>query len=752
MLAGATAVALFVRAHLVVDRCQGLFGRNLWAQAGVACASEARAGDPHAGPLAARALLYHGRSDGALAEAERWFGTEADASARQAAGEIYLLDRDDRDPVTGPLRTRLAAQCRGGEHGEAAHTARRLTTALMEASKLTVALDAAHLAIREADLTHDRRLQGHALLAQGSLLNRIGDLAKARTALLDAQLRLISWPADQARVQLELGMLARANGDEAGSVEILTRALRLTASPGVPDPELAIAVELVAATARIQLARAERQLGRLDAAEAHLRALAPEWAARPAAKLAAGLIAADRGRRAEAKWLLEEAGALLAEPASVEDRDDAIDVAVERGLLAERAEDPAAAEASYRRAIAIVEELRRDTKSVELRPWVLASRRAPYEALVSLLARADRRLDALVIAEHLHARTLLDARVDRERTQAPVSDLERRLRGPVAAPALRAAELRSILQDREVLVFSQARETIWRFHIVGGEIASMDRLPEDTIGLARNWVPSDSRRAEELGDRLIPPAAREPSSRPLYIVSSGKLAEQPFAALRPGGRYLVETRDMLRIPGLGALQCQSGPSPAQEVAFLGDSRGDLPKAREEVTTLAEQRGVRALVGESVTLEALQAARGASLLHVAVHGNPGEQGRVLRLADRDATAADILDRRIAPHVAVLSGSATAASRDVEGWGALSSAFLAAGSRSVVATLQAVPDTVGLEVMQRFYAAGGEQRPAQALAAAQRGLLAAALHGPIETSTAWSSFVVDGAGAACDTGPR
>jgi CHAT domain-containing protein len=338
----------------------------------------------------------------------------------------------------------------------------------------------------------------------------------------------------------------------------------------------------------------------------------------------------------------------------------------------------------------------------------------------------------------------LDARAGRARMQPPSSavaaDLERRLRGPAAAPALRAPELRALLQRRDALVFTQVGTTVWRFHIVDGEIASHARLPETVLGLAESWVPSDARRAAELGDHLVPPAARAPSSRPLYIVSSGVLAEKPFAALRPGGRYLVETRATIRIPGLAVLRCQDGAPAAQEAVFIADSMGDLPGARQEAVALAAQRGQRAYLGWEATFDRLEAARDATLLHLAVHGDPSSHGNVLRLAGRDATAADIVEQRIAPRLAVLAGTATAASRDVEGWGALSSAFLAAGSQTVVATLSSVPDRASIEVMRRFYEAGGERRPAEALAAAQRELL--------DTGTAWIAFVVEGAGPACE----
>ncbi len=97
------------------------------------------------------------------------------------------------------------------------------------------------------------------------------------------------------------------------------------------------------------------------------------------------------------------------------------------------------------------------------------------------------------------------------------------------------------------------------------------------------------------------------------------------------------------------------------------------------------------------------------------------------------------------MAVLAGCATAVGVDPEGWGALSAAFLAAGSRSVVATVQPVSDADALEVMWRFYAGGGARQPALALARAQRELIAAG-------SPGWQAFAVYGSAYAdCGDSP-
>jgi CHAT domain-containing protein len=181
--------------------------------------------------------------------------------------------------------------------------------------------------------------------------------------------------------------------------------------------------------------------------------------------------------------------------------------------------------------------------------------------------------------------------------------------------------------------------------------------------------------------------------------------------------------------------------------FLGDSRDDLPDARQEAIALAGRVGGAAFVGPAATVERLEAGRDANLLHLAIHAEVDRTGGRLLLANQKLiTAAEIVTREIGPRVAVLAGCSTGVGRDAEGWGALSSAFLAAGSRSVVATLQWVTDSTAREMMRRFYALGGDRQPALALALAQRQLLSADL-------ATWAPFVVHGSADAddCEASP-
>lgn len=726
--------------HRTGSPCADAFAAQQWLGASVACPREADwTGDSASGVRAAGALFHLERLDEALATARRWFESNDDAMAHQIAGAVYL-DRDESAPAIAMLEIALAEHLKRSDHEEASRDDSYLARAYLYTGLLGDAVHAAEAAVREADLTiQDEthvRLRGRARRTLGIMLTEVGDFVAARTLLWESQQLLATWPDDQAWIFLELGMLLQAEGDQVSAASLFETAL---ASPA--------GVVQVTTSAHLNLAYARRELGQLGAAERQMAEIDDEAREHPTALFVAGLIAADRGHHARSEQLLARAAA------GAPTDDYAMDIAVQWGRLAESSSDIAAAEQHYRMAVVLVEKLRENTNSLGLRPMVLARRRAPYRRLLSLLARQDRRLDALVVAEQLHARAWLDALVGHAGTRpgesgrvqsSSVSPLGQRLQVD-AAGALSLDELLTMLRGREVLMFTEAESEFWRFHITDGVVARLDRLPDRTRWLLERWraAPNDRSLADELGDLLLPPAARAPSQRPLYIVASGLFDRVPFATLRTMGRFLIQDRVISRLPGIVALRCRPPVRAQRSGVFLGDSRNDLNAAREEVSVLARSLGGAAWVGADATVERLEASRGAALLHLAVHADVDRSGTRLLLANGGhVSVADIVEHEIGPRVAVLAGCATAVGRDAEGWGALSSAFLAAGSRSVVGTLQSVTDSSVLAIMRRFYLHGGEQQPALALARAQRELLATV------PPSLWGTFAVYGSAEATD----
>jgi CHAT domain-containing protein len=97
------------------------------------------------------------------------------------------------------------------------------------------------------------------------------------------------------------------------------------------------------------------------------------------------------------------------------------------------------------------------------------------------------------------------------------------------------------------------------------------------------------------------------------------------------------------------------------------------------------------------------------------------------------------------VVVLAGCSTATGADVESWSGLPSAFLAAGSRVVIATTRSVEDEAAAAVMQAFYAQPAALDPIASLAAAQR-VVAARVPARVP-ATVWASFAAWGV-SGCD----
>jgi CHAT domain-containing protein len=122
---------------------------------------------------------------------------------------------------------------------------------------------------------------------------------------------------------------------------------------------------------------------------------------------------------------------------------------------------------------------------------------------------------------------------------------------------------------------------------------------------------------------------------------------------------------------------------------------------------------------------------------------GPRGASLILADGPLTAGEVVGARLGPGLAVLAGCASAAQlahrtgREV--WGSLAAAFLASGARQVVAALWSIPDDSTRAFVERFYAEGGAEDPAGALARTQRAWIADG-----RGAEEWAPFVLLGTG--------
>ena len=220
-------------------------------------------------------------------------------------------------------------------------------------------------------------------------------------------------------------------------------------------------------------------------------------------------------------------------------------------------------------------------------------------------------------------------------------------------------------------------------------------------------------------DRLIAPlAAWTDPDDIICLVPHGCLHYLPLHSLRVDGCYLAERNAVTYSPSTAVLKHCVGRRPLaslgneagpRRAAVFGDSRGDLPAARDEASQLAKLLGAVPVLGEEVTRQnVLQGVAAADFVHVAGHAffsgaDPLESG--LQLAGNDTlTAAQIFGwRALNASLVTLSGCETGVSANHPGDEliGLVRAFLYARTPSLVVSLWPVRDQSAGFLMGKFY---------------------------------------------------
>ncbi|HYU14557.1 MAG TPA: CHAT domain-containing protein, partial [Candidatus Acidoferrum sp.] len=454
------------------------------------------------------------------------------------------------------------------------------------------------------------------------------------------------------------------------------------------------------------------------------------------------------------------ARAALAEAARGASPDAAWPIARHRGIIAESEGSLDEAEGWYREAVTIIERMRASSAPNEVRAPFFEKRWEPFELLFELQLERGNARDAFATFAQAHGRMFLDTfavsladarsaspdpvqgaihRVDVLEQMIPLL-ARSRLGGRPSPESILAA-----LRDRHVqhlLAYFAGAGRMRLLSVMGGEpritsvdieLERLDRLIDDFR--AR---PDDGAAAAALGAALLPPDALPATPGRLHVVPTGPLMRVAFAALEVGGERLVERHEIAYLPsvtGLAAMADERGESAGPGVV-IADSRSDLRSAARELDAVVARTGATPRTGAEATPEAFRAAATAPLLHVISHSGLDRRGGYLLLGDRKVTAAEILDWRIRPHLAVLPTCASAATVRSEMWDSLAAAFLAAGSAHVVATLASVEDQVAADFTLLFYLHGGLRDPVGATARAQREM--ARTH----RVAAWSAFVAAG----------
>ncbi|HWO25647.1 MAG TPA: CHAT domain-containing protein [Kofleriaceae bacterium] len=742
--------------------CEAASRTEPFGTVGLICQEEyERTRDPATGARLADAIRRSGNRAAASALANELLATEARSDAFWILGEIASSEKQ-WDRAADLLQEARKLHRDEKRHVAVARDALALGRIHKENNRLAEALYAVDECITEARTGADREVEGLCHLAAAHLLGLAGYFDGAKQEIKAAE-PLLKLERDQARLQLELGNLEQEKlrgkdvytGHEQ-AIAAFDKALGFATQARATSLVLSIEMNLSFSLA---------QKGSVDKAELHHKVAVALDRNKDYESELAQLAARIAYRRNDLERAFAMNAALYPTMARGDDR---FEVCVIQARIALTRGDLAGAELWARRAIEEVEQIRTAQTALELRPWVLASRRAAHELLFVVLARTGRFGEAVAIFDRWQGHTLLEAMSRPELGRQPalaemaskIQSLARLMPAASRAPLLSSEDrdVAGALRTLDLFALAIAEGDVWRVTARRGQLR-IDRLGAlATLSEQLDEFqaqPTNPALATAAGERLVPAELFSDTSTLHVILDTHPdmpLASLPVVALRRGDKPLIAVRPVLRLSrlpsgpadGSAGTTCEA-PATTGGATVLADPDGSLPSARVESKEIAPLLATIPLVGASATSKALFAAKPSSVLHVAVHAGFDTYGGVLRLHDRPVSALEISTNKLGPPLVVLSGCSTARSADPELAGSLSTAFLASGSSQVIATLRPVTDQGAVDVMRRFYQRGGTADPVRALAAIQAELASS-------SNKDWPNFAVFGKDGCTPRGPE
>jgi len=705
---------------------------------------------PTTGIHLANALRRSGNTTAAAALANDLLSTEAKPDALFVLGKIAIAQNRLDDATSALQEARKLHQAKS-RHAELSRDVLALAEVQNQRDQFAEALQLLEECVVEARHGGEPITEGYCHGNAAHVLTSVGYFDAADREL-DLAKPLFTSGYDQAWLWAERGNLhqelvrapgsARSHDEQA--VSAFERALGL--AKRTEYTKLVRSIHL-------NLAYSLAELGRTDEAERHLAEAGlldtDKRYENMRAQLAAR-IAYHRGNTGLAYSVNERVFAKLEE-----DDDDRILVGMMQARIAFAANDLASAERWAQRGVETAEKIRAAQTVLELRPWILATRREPYEMLFTVLARSGKVEKAVEVFDQWQGRTMLDSMAQPSAEVMPqLSSTASKVRGlgqwlpAVSRAPLMQHDGRGVveaLRKIDLIALAVVNGDVWRLTAVRGQLR-IDRLSslhelDDKLDRFKA-APTERALGNELGALILPDDLVRDTKEPLHVVLDAPLATLPFVALRRNDRPVIAARPVLRMPRLPAVAASCAARSAVDGAVvLADVAGDLPDARRESSKVASLFNATPLVGVDATSKALFAAKPDSLLHVAVHADVNGSG-FLKLHDRAVSAPEISASKLGPALVVLSACSTAQSGDPELAGSLSTAFLTGGSARVVATLRPVSDLGALEITNSFYTAGGVGDPVRVLADIQSQLATG-------DNKDWPNFAVFG-GDLCTPG--
>ncbi len=571
-----------------------------------------------------------------------------------------------------------------------------------------------------------------AILNEGVVLERLGAYDEAMIAyrkLIDEGVELP--PAHQLSLQTNLATLYRNLGDPVRAAQSIRKASEIAETLGDAAG---------VANARLNLGIVQhRNLGQPAAAKTSYRdALERSLELGNAdleieTRLNLGDLAIAGSQLEEAHRQYERARQRAEETGA---RDTLARALGGLGRVAARNGEEHKAVTHLEQAIDLVEGIRAGIEQQELRGELFAARRAVFGNAVAALARLDSETPdggyaerAFEIAQRAKQRELLEAVGRNVGGTAPQS----------------VESIRDHLGDAMLVEFFAGTETLFRWTLSRdgelafdalGPVATIEADVRELHDALSSGSAAPVMAIEKLAAALLPsdPAIR---ASKLFIAPDRLLHYLPFELLVPRGASapLIERAVVVYLPSASILARTkahlsldaplvafgaASSAPAQR-STAGDTREILlsrfalaPIDAAELETVGARLGRSGPVfrGEAATESALRrAAPEAGVLHLATHTVVDDRmraGAAVLLAPEGDDDGLLFAREIAGldlrnHLTTLAACSTALGAESEGRGlsSLTGAFLAAGSRSVVATLWDVDDAATAVFMEQMY---------------------------------------------------
>jgi CHAT domain-containing protein/tetratricopeptide (TPR) repeat protein len=337
------------------------------------------------------------------------------------------------------------------------------------------------------------------------------------------------------------------------------------------------------------------------------------------------------------------------------------------------------------------------------------------------------------------------------------------------------ALLEYLVTPNEVLIFVVTRSglSLHRSSESADNLGARVQLARELLSTASGKSRPDA-VLRALYELLLAPAQESGALRRatrLVVVPHGVLTYLPFAALvNPRtGKFVAQEYSVLRVPtgaSLAALRRPGRPNVSalrdQSASVFAPMPDELPATREEaVRVRAVLPGSDVHLGSRATESAVRRSlRSGGIVHIATHavlnaGNPLFSR--IELAGK-AAGPDLDNGRLELHellrltanspLVFLSGCETALGgawstpfETGEDFTTVAQALLLAGAANVVATLWRIDDAGASVFAGRFYEAARRMPPAEALAEAQRAMIADSRYA---NPYYWAAYDVSGTG--------